>query len=112
MATGDGCGSPVHPLIDGDELLRRMSSGQAPRIVDVREPNEFACGHIPGAENLPLSVFLQEYHRLNPEEEIVLVCRSASRSGKAQAFLQQLGYTRVRNLVGGMLAWSGPMEYS
>lgn len=110
MDKGVGWVYPVDPLIDAAELVRRLDNGQAPRIVDVREPDEFASGHIPGAENLPLSLFLQQYHGLRPDEEIVLVCRSAHRSGMAQGFLQRLGYTRVRNLVGGMLEWPGPVE--
>lgn len=92
------------------ELLQRIEGRTAPRIVDVREPGEFAAGHVPGAENIPLSRLPGEYHRLGQGEEIVLVCRSGNRSARAQQFLIRQGYTRTRNLTGGMAEWPGPVE--
>lgn len=99
----------VPPVITATELAGRLREGSIPRLVDVREPEEFAAGHIPGAVNMPLSQFTATFARLPRAEEIVLVCRSGNRSGMAQGFLRQQGYTGTRNLVGGMLAWDGPV---
>lgn len=99
----------VSPIIEADELARRVSTNTAPRMIDVREPNEFKAGHIPGAENLPLSRFVAEFRKLPRNQELVLVCRSGNRSGMAQQFLRQQGYQHTRNLVDGMLGWNGPV---
>jgi rhodanese-related sulfurtransferase len=97
------------PLIEPDELAARLQSGPAPRIIDVRELNEFVSGHIPDAVNLPLSDFQKLYARLPKQEELILVCRSGNRSGMAQRFLAGQGYSKTRNLIDGMLGWDGPV---
>lgn len=99
----------LSPIIDSTELAERLRSGAAPRIIDVREPDEFAAGHIPGAENFPLSRFTVEFRKLGKDEELALVCRSGNRSGMAQQFLRAQGYSGTRNLTGGMLDWYGPV---
>lgn len=99
----------VAPIITASELAGRIREQAAPRIVDVREPNEFQAGHIPSAENIPLSRFLTDSGRLKKDEEIALVCRSGNRSGMAQQFLRLKGFTRTRNLIDGMLGWNGPI---
>ena len=85
------------------ELARAHFSG---RIVDVREPDEFdgELGHLERAELVPLAGLLSHASRWNRDEEIVLVCRSGRRSAHAAAQLAQLGFRRVFNLTGGMLA--------
>jgi rhodanese-related sulfurtransferase len=99
----------LSPLITSDELAARLESGPAPRMIDVREVNEFVAGHIPGALNLPLSEFQNLYRRLPQGEELILVCRSGNRSGMAQRFLMAQGYRKTRNFVDGMLGWFGPV---
>jgi len=99
----------VDPDITSEELSRRIRSKQAPIMVDVREPSEFKAGHIPGAENVPLSRFARDFTRLPKDEELVLVCRSGNRSGMAQQFLRGQGYRLTRNLEDGMLGWNGPV---
>lgn len=100
----------VNPLITPTELAGRIHEGKAPLMVDVREVDEFAEGHIPGAINLPLSNFMNLYEQIPKDQEVALICRSANRSGRAQAFLAQQGWTLLRNMSGGMLAWQGPVE--
>lgn len=109
-------GVPVAPqaapvgLMSAAELLDRMERGDAPVIVDVRQPEEWAAGHIPGALHIPLGDMPRRMGELNRDAETVLVCRSGNRSGRAAAFLAQQGFTRVYNLQGGMLRWSGPVS--
>ena len=104
-------GVPGRETVTADELRRRLASGEAPLIIDVREPHEYAAGHIPGAVLLPLGELPVRHRELPRDREIVLVCRSGNRSGLAQEWLQSLGFHHARNLVGGMLRWSGPVTY-
>ncbi|MCS6899381.1 MAG: rhodanese-like domain-containing protein [Myxococcales bacterium] len=77
------------------------------RIVDVREPSEFTgeLGHIPGAELVPLATVTDQASSWNRSADLVLVCRSGGRSGRAAAALAAMGFQRVMNMVGGMLAY-------
>lgn len=92
------------------ELQERLAAGRRPLMIDVREPEEYAEGHIPGVKLVPLGELPQRYHELDPAQEIVLVCRSGNRSGRAQEWLWLRGLRSTYNLVGGMLAWAGPVE--
>lgn len=79
------------------------------RIVDVREPAEFTgeLGHLPRAELVPLSTLPVQAARWAREQEILVVCRSGGRSSKGAQQLRQLGFARVMNLAGGMMAYAG-----
>ena len=102
---------PLPDEISSEELHRRLQTGNPPLVVDVREPNEYAGGHIPGARLLPLGEIPTRHRELPADREIVLVCRSGNRSGLAQEWLRAMGFRNVRNLAGGMLRWRGPVEY-
>ncbi len=108
MALPHGVGAHARE-ITAEELAARLKAGASPRMIDVREPDEFAAAHIPGAENLPLSRLAERYRTLPRDEELILVCRSGNRSGMAQQFLEAQGYRNTRNLIDGMLGWHGPV---
>jgi SulP family sulfate permease len=93
--------------ISPQELWQKLrDGGSPPRIIDVREPREFAQGHVPRAELLPLSkILVNASLQLPTDDEIVLVCRSGRRSIRAAYLLQQEGYKNVHVLRGGILAW-------
>lgn len=79
------------------------------RLVDVREPEEFRAGALPGAVNVPRGL-LEFRLGLVPaladrEAEILLYCGSGGRSALAAQTLQRLGYVRVSSLAGGYAAW-------
>lgn len=78
-------------------------------IIDVREADEFASGHLPGAINLPLSDFLERYGELDKDKSYHIICRSGARSAQACAFLEEEGYD-VTNVAGGTIAWMGDLE--
>lgn len=91
-------------------LAERLADGAAPaiQIVDVREPHEFndALGHIGGATLLPMGELgARAAAELARDRPVVTVCRSGARSAQATVLLQKAGYTKVANLVGGMLRW-------
>jgi len=79
-------------------------------ILDVREPHEYAAGHIPGAINIPrglLEFQIDQHPSLNGRNiEIVLQCQGGGRSALATVSLQELGYKHVSNLAGGYSAWA------
>jgi adenylyltransferase/sulfurtransferase len=87
------------------ELKAKLDRGEHVRIIDVREPNEFQINRIPGAELIPLGELPRRYAELDPEEELVLQCKSGARSGKAADFLRSVGFRKPLNLKGGILDW-------
>jgi len=94
--------------ITTDELKERLASQEKLNIIDVREPYEYAEQNI-GAMNIPLNILPQKLAELEKlkDEEVIVHCRSGARSASAKAFLEQQGFSNVRNLVGGMLAYQG-----
>jgi molybdopterin/thiamine biosynthesis adenylyltransferase/rhodanese-related sulfurtransferase len=87
------------------ELKERMDRGDAPRLIDIREPHEHAICTIPGAELIPAAQFIQRLGEFEPGTEIVVHCRSGARSGRAVEMMKARGFTNARNLTGGVLAW-------
>ncbi len=73
------------------------------RLIDVREPAEYAGGHLPGAVNTPLAE-LKDTPELNISP-VVLICASGSRSAQAAALLTEAGHSDVANLLGGTIGW-------
>jgi len=92
--------------ITPDELKERLSNQEKLHIIDVREPYEYEEQNI-GAINIPLNTLPQKLVDLEDlqDEEVIVHCRSGARSASAKAFLEQQGFTNVRNMVGGMLAY-------
>lgn len=95
--------------IDGDELQKMMKDGKQITIVDVREPELFANGHVPGAINIPYDTakarILKE---LSPKDRIVFVCHGGPMGDELGDILIKNGYPSVYNLKGGMRRWNGP----
>lgn len=92
------------------ELQGRLAQGERPLILDVRETDEFAGGHIPGARNLPLSTLTAPPADLKHDAQIMLVCASGMRSQTAYKRLQDWGFTNLLNMTGGMSRWAGPIS--
>lgn len=78
----------------------------AARLIDVREPDEFIgeLGHIPGSVLVPLATVMSAAEAWDRNEEIILICRSGGRSGRAAEAMVGAGFRRVMNMTGGMLA--------
>ncbi len=88
------------------ELRQKLASGEKFVFIDVRDPWEYEEFNL-GAQLVPLGEFMNRVWELedHKNDEIVLHCRSGARSGMAQGILQGAGFTNVRNLTGGVLAW-------
>ena len=91
------------------EVAGKLASETPPVIVDVREADEFAEGHIPGCTLVPLGTLSQRMGELPKDRQLIMVCRSGARSAMATQALKKAGFDAV-NMAGGMMAWRGPVE--
>jgi adenylyltransferase/sulfurtransferase len=98
--------------IDVVELKQKIDRGDNFVLIDVREPHEYKICSIPGAKLIPLGEFPQHVGEFDKDADIVIHCRSGMRSAKACAVLKQNGFQHVRNVVGGILAWSDKVDPS
>jgi len=99
-----------HQTISAEQVYERLTasdSAQHPTIVDVREPDEWAEGHIEGATHIPLGTLPTRLQDLPKDQDIILVCHMGGRSERATVFLEKAGYTNAINMTGGMDAWEG-----
>ena len=75
-------------------------------LLDVREPDEWAAGHVPGAHHLPMMDVPARMGDIPADTDVVVVCRSGARSGQVVSYLLGHGWDNVRNLDGGMQSWA------
>jgi len=97
------------PEISVEELKRRLDAKEDIYILDVREPHEYKICNING-HLIPLGDLPKRVQELDPSKEMVVHCRSGARSAKAVGFLQQAGFTKAKNLAGGILAWADRID--
>ena len=102
------------PEISVAEAQARLSGPTPPRLIDVREAEEFATAHIAGAELLPLSQWpaIAAEKLTDRTQPLLIQCHHGSRSAHAAEFLLRNGYTDVINLAGGIDAWSVEIDPS
>jgi adenylyltransferase/sulfurtransferase len=109
------CGVVTEPTVQTitpREVAAKLANGEDFDLIDVREPHEWAIGHIEAARLVPLSTFPDAIAGLDPSREIVLQCKSGGRSARAAEALIQAGFRNVSNLVGGILRWSDEVDPS
>jgi rhodanese-related sulfurtransferase len=95
----------VRKDIGNAELTDLQANGA--RIVDVRGTGEYAMGHIPGAENVPMESLQQTAASWNKDQAVVVYCATGSRSLNAAQYLAAQGFRKVYNLTAGITAWNG-----
>jgi molybdopterin/thiamine biosynthesis adenylyltransferase/rhodanese-related sulfurtransferase len=110
-----GVGASAAPVDESDditpiELAARIKRGDDFDLIDVREPHEWSIARIPGARLIPLGTIGEAIGTLNPAREIVVHCKMGGRSAKAAKQLRDAGFTRVRNLAGGITRWSDEVD--
>lgn len=93
------------PLVEPATLHAYMQGGIKVTIVDVRQPDEFAQGHIAGAVLMPLGDLEATYSKLPKTAKLVVYCRSGHRSAQAVQILQSHGFKDIASLDGGFIAW-------
>jgi adenylyltransferase/sulfurtransferase len=92
--------------ITPEELKQRLDRGDDLFILDVREPHEYQICKLPGSTLIPLRQVPARVHELDSAREIVVHCKMGGRSAEAVKFLRQVGFRKIKNLVGGIDAWA------
>jgi adenylyltransferase/sulfurtransferase len=116
------CGVPQQPPkeeskvtddeIEVTEVKEKLDRGDKFVLIDVREPHEYQICNIPAAKLIPLGEVGKRLGELDPEADIVIHCKSGMRSAKACGILKAAGFKHVRNMKGGILAWSDRVDPS
>jgi len=96
-------------IISNEELVRKLGDENIV-ILDVREPAEYAFGHIPGAVSIPLGELEGRLAELKCDDEIYVICRTGNRSDMAAKMLAERGFKHVWNVIPGMSVWQGPVQ--
>ncbi|MBD2580113.1 rhodanese-like domain-containing protein [Oscillatoria sp. FACHB-1406] len=107
--------NPAIPQISVEELAqRRIESDRALQLIDVREPQEIAIACLPGFEVLPLSEFAEWsgdiLTRFDPQVETLVICHHGVRSAQMCYWLRTQGFSDVKNIVGGIDAYSACID--
>ena len=96
------------PELSIEEVKAKLERGESFRLIDVREGEEFARGHLPGAESVCKGILERDIEEKAPDAEtpVVLYCGGGFRSALAGDNLQKMGYKKVASMWGGWRAWS------
>ena len=88
-----------------EQLKARLDQRDEPFILDVREPQEYQICNIPGSKLIPLGELPSRLHELEGRGEMIVHCKSGTRSAKAVKLLREAGFAQAKNLRGGILSW-------
>jgi adenylyltransferase/sulfurtransferase len=97
------------PEISVEELKQRLDAKEDFVLLDVREPHEYQICNL-GGHLIPLNDLPKHMNELDSSREIIAHCQMGGRSAKAVEFLRQAGFTKVKNLTGGIMAWSDRVD--
>ncbi len=100
------------PEITVSELKGYLDGKRDFDLIDVREPQEYEIARIPGARLIPLGELPKRVHELDSSREIVLHCKVGARSAKAGKLLYDAGFRKIKNVAGGIDAWSHEIDPS
>lgn len=103
---------PAGDAIDALELKQKIERGDKFVLLDVREPYEYQIAKIPGSKLIPLGDLPKQLGELDREADIVVHCRTGGRSQKAVDLMKASGFKQVRNMTGGITAWSDKVDAS
>ncbi len=94
-----------NPAVDEISLGELESRDPGTILIDVREPVEYAAGHVPGAVNLPQADLADRLEELPRDRPLLLICQGGYRSLRAAQFLKQMGFEQIASVTGGTAAW-------
>lgn len=116
------CGVPAHDHDEGSageewditasQLSSRLEENPGLRLIDVREPHEREISNLEGSESIPLGQFAAHINELDSAEDLVIFCKSGTRSTRALEILVSAGFRKVKNLKGGINAWAAIVDPS
>ncbi len=114
------CGVPAHDHdevkmenqfeIEPKQLAEQLKNGHKIKLIDVREPHELRISHLEGAQLIPLGQLAAHLAELDTADEMVVFCRTGSRSGRAVELMLSAGFRKVKNLKGGINAWAKQVD--
>lgn len=101
----------ITQVISAEQFAQKIINNNV-QLLDVRTAQEFAEGHIPGAENYHVydKDFAQRASQLDKNQPVYVYCKAGSRSQEAAEELEKLGFTTIYDLEGGIMAWPGEIE--
>lgn len=97
-------------VVSNEQLATLLDSKQEIVLLDVREEAEYAFGHIPSAQSMPLNTVEEQMEQLDKKSAVYVVCRTGNRSDFAAKKLADAGFQNVFNVVPGMSEWNGTIE--
>jgi len=103
-----GFGGPRIKEVEVEQVQALMAEkGKEILLLDVRTPDEFAQARVAGSKLIPLGELPKRLHEITAykEKDVMVICRSGNRSASATAMLDQAGFQRAHNVVGGVSAW-------
>ncbi len=114
------CGMPIrNQEIENDilsitpsELKKEIDKNKSVRLIDLRDPVELQISQIAGTENVPFHLLQEEMRKWDKQQYIILICHIGFLSNIAKQMLIEAGFTNVRNLKGGMLAWARDIDHT
>ena len=98
------------PEVSPTELSAEMKLGSTPFLLDVREADELEVIVLPGVHHIPLGQVEHRFGEVPKDQDVVVICRSGGRSGRATEFLMSKGYEKVRNMTTGMNGWATTVD--
>ncbi|MFB6092147.1 MAG: rhodanese-like domain-containing protein [Haloquadratum sp.] len=100
--------------ISPDEVKRKLDADEPVQVIDIRSPDQFAAGHIPGAENVPMHELPQRIEDVDWKDDVVVACPVGQSSVQAARLIESFEgigeETRVRSMAGGYDAWEYDLE--
>lgn len=102
----EGEGSAPLQAVTAKQLNELLGSGQKVTLLDVRSPEEWQINRLPNAKHIPLDDLPKRMNELDTADDMVVYCHHGMRSAKAIGFLQKMGFSKLKNLAGGIDAWS------
>jgi adenylyltransferase/sulfurtransferase len=106
----DGKPLDLTETITAKELALQLKSAHPPLLLDVRTPVESQVSAFHGAISIPLERLAEHISELDKDQEIVIFCRTGTRSKRALRQMQEKGFTHVRDLTGGINAWAQQVD--
>ena len=104
-SAGAAAADPVLLPVAQEALLERQKAGDDIYVLDVRSPEEYASGHVPGAVNIPYDQMASRVAEVPKDKDVVLYCRTGRRAAIAAEVLAGHGYERLQHLEGDIVAW-------
>jgi sulfur-carrier protein adenylyltransferase/sulfurtransferase len=96
--------------ITAQELKERLDRGDHLFLLDVREPFEYQICRLPDSKLIPLGEVPARFNELDSSREIIVYCHAGVRSARAVGWLYQVGFTNIKNLIGGIHAWAEEVD--